>query len=143
MEKQKRRKIWREIEEHPCEDRMPCMQRIKAANSACISTPPPVNNAEGNIIPTVNRYFYLPVADIDLTNGVTIPANLFYGDDGNQVTEFMIFRPNGYVNLYINAVMQEGGIYTVTANSLTLNPYATTIYAGTPIIVESLGFTTT
>ncbi|MET4559946.1 hypothetical protein ABIA69_001089 [Lysinibacillus parviboronicapiens] len=144
MKKQKRHmKRVRDLEDHSCEESMPCMQRIIAVNAACISNPPPGNNAEGNIIPIINRYFYIPEEDIDLTNGVTIPANLFYGDDGNPVTEFMLFRPNGYVNLYINAVMQEGGIYTVTTDSLTLNPYATTIFAGTPIILESLGFTTT
>ncbi|MGE7093299.1 DUF4183 domain-containing protein [Lysinibacillus sp. NPDC048646] len=144
MEKQKRQmKIVRELVEHHCEDRMPCMQRIRVS-STCVGPPPPspVIPAEGGIIPTINRYFYILGEDIDLTNGVTIPANLFFGDDGNQVTAFMIFSPNGYVNLYINAVMQEGGIYTVTTDSLTLNPYATTIFAGTPIIVESLGFST-
>jgi len=38
--------------------------------------------------------------------------------------------------------MQEGGIYTVTPASLTIVPYNATLYRGTPIIIESLGFTT-
>jgi len=38
--------------------------------------------------------------------------------------------------------MQEGGIYTLTPTSLTLNPNNSTIYGGTPIIIESLGFST-
>ncbi|MGE7924186.1 DUF4183 domain-containing protein [Viridibacillus arvi] len=95
---------------------------------------------EGTIIPTINRYFYIVTEDIDLTNGKTIPANLVTDDNGNPVTEFQLFNPNGYVNLYINAVMQEGGAYKVTPESLIINPFIDTIFAGTPIIIESLGF---
>ena len=36
--------------------------------------------------------------------------------------------------------MQEGGAYKLTPNSLILTPFNTTIFAGTPIIIESLGF---
>jgi hypothetical protein len=94
----------------------------------------------GSVIPTVNRYFYIPVSNIVLTTGATIPSNRFYNDNGSPTTEFMIFSPNGYVNLYINGVMQEGGMYSVNANSLTIKPTAGTIRAGTAIIIESLGF---
>ncbi len=103
---------------------------------------PPEVVPEGMIIPTIQRYFYIVTADLDLSNGATLPANLFWNDEANAVTEFTIFSPNGYVNLYINAVMQEGGIYTVTPASLTIVPYNATLYRGTPIIIESLGFTT-
>jgi len=99
-------------------------------------TPPVI----GSIIPIVNRYFYIPVSNIVVTNGATIPSNLFYNDYGSPTTEFLIFKPNGYVNLYINGVMQEGGMYSVNANSLIINPTAGTIRAGTAIIIESLGF---
>jgi len=104
---------------------------------------PPEIVPEGMIIPTIQRYFYIVTADLDLSNGATLPADLFWNDEANSVTEFTIFSPNGYVNLYINAVMQEGGIYTVTPASLTIVPYNATLYRGTPIIIESLGFTTT
>ncbi|WPK11859.1 DUF4183 domain-containing protein [Lysinibacillus louembei] len=112
---------------------------IKAID-ICSIQPPPVIIAEGAIIPIINRYFYIVTENIDLTNGVTLPTHLFSDDNGNPVTEFTLFNPNGYVNLYINAVMQEGGTYQVTPNSLTLNPFNATIFAGTPIIIESLGF---
>lgn len=115
--------------------------RIKASTIPSVE-PPPVIEPNGNIIPTVNRYFYIATSDINLTNGVTLAASQFWDDDGNPVTEFKIFNPNGYVNLYINAVMQEGGIYNITSTSLTLSPDNSTIYRGTPIIIESLGFST-
>ncbi len=113
--------------------------RIKAVDIGSIQSPSEVTPV-GTIIPTINRYFYIVTEDIDLTNGVTLPANLFTDDNGDPVTEFTLFNPNGYVNLYINAVMQEGGAYKVTPDSLTLNPFNATIFAGTPIIIESLGF---
>ena len=68
----------------------------------------PINISKISIIPTVKRYFYVPLSNINLTNGSTLPANLFYNDDGSQTIEFMDFSPNGYANLYINAVIQEG-----------------------------------
>ena len=113
--------------------------RIKAIDVGSIQ-PPPVVIPEGTIIPIINRYFYIVAEDIDLTNGTTLPANLFTDDNGDPITEFKLFNPNGYVNLYINAVMQEGGAYKITPDSLTLNPFNATIFAGTPIIIESLGF---
>ncbi|HWI49152.1 MAG TPA: DUF4183 domain-containing protein [Rummeliibacillus sp.] len=122
-----------------CENNRVLWPRIKAAD-ICSIQPPPVVIPEGTIIPTINRYFYIVTEDIDLTNGATLPANLFIDDNGDPVTEFKLFNPNGYVNLYINAVMQEGGAYKVTPDSLTLNTFNATIFAGTPIIIESLGF---
>jgi hypothetical protein len=93
------------------------------------------------VIPIVNRYFYISKVDIHLLNGATIPSTLFSGDDGNQVTEFTIFIPNGYSNVYINGVMQEGKLYSISSDSISFRPVAQTIFAGTPIIVESVGFT--
>jgi len=120
-----------------CEDRF-VWPRIKASTAASIT--PPVIIPSGTIIPIVNRYFYIVTADINLTNGAALNANLFWDDNGDQVVAFTIIHPNGYVNLFINGVMQEGGIYTVTPASLTLNANNATIYRGTPIIIESLGF---
>ena len=112
-------------------------------SSICIGVPPinpPVNPSEISIIPTVKRYFYVATANMDLTNGTTIPATLFYNDDGSQTTEFMSFSPNGYADLYINAVIQEGGMYTVNTSTLTISPSNSIIYRGTPIILELLTF---
>ncbi|QPA54998.1 DUF4183 domain-containing protein [Lysinibacillus sphaericus] len=122
-----------------CENNRALWHRIKAIDIGSIKLPPVVI-PEGTIIPTINRYFYIVTEDIDLTNGANIPANLFTDDNGSPVTEFKLFSPNGYVNLYINAVMQEGVAYKVIPNSLIINPFNGTIFAGTPIIIESLGF---
>ncbi|GLC86945.1 DUF4183 domain-containing protein [Lysinibacillus piscis] len=111
-----------------------------ASDAACIQPPPPVIVPEGSIIPTVYRYFYIAATDISLVGGATLSASLFSDDFGQGVTTMTLFQPNGYVNLYINAVMQEAGIYTITSEALSFAPYPATIYRGTPIIIESLGF---
>ena len=124
------------------ESKTVCWPKIKVS-STCIGAPPinpPINTSEISIIPTVKRYFYVPVANINLTNGTTILATQFYNDDGSPTIEFMSFSPNGYSDLYINAVMQEGGMYIVHTNSLTINPANAIIYARTPIILEILTF---
>jgi len=93
-----------------CRNPTVCWPKIKVS-STCIGVPMinlSVNPSEISIIPTVQRYFYVPVANINLTNGTTIPATQFYNDDGSPTTEFMSFSPNGYADLYINAVIQEG-----------------------------------
>ena len=123
-----------------CEDRF-IWPRIIARNVP-ETAPPPIIVSGQTIIPKVNRYFYIVTTDIDLTNGFTLAANLFSDDNGVNVTEFSIIHPNGYVNLFINAVMQEGGIYTLTPTTLTLSPSNSTIFSGTPIIIESIGFST-
>jgi hypothetical protein len=94
------------------------------------------------IIPTVKRYFYIPKCDLHLKYGSNISVNLFINDSGDPTAKFTIFSPNGYVNLYINGVMQEGNLYEVHTNYLTIIPTDSTISAGTPIIIESVGFST-
>ncbi|QGQ96165.1 DUF4183 domain-containing protein [Paenibacillus psychroresistens] len=100
------------------------------------------NKSELSTIPIIKRYFYIPSSDIHFTDTTVIPAQLFLNDAGNRTTEFMVFVPNGYFNLYLNGVMQEGNLYKVSASSLTFNPVGEIITAGTPIIVESVGFST-
>ncbi|GGA30521.1 DUF4183 domain-containing protein [Psychrobacillus lasiicapitis] len=130
----KPQKIMRVYDCHTNRRRFVC----KSFNEITIIAPPVVN-----VIPTVKRYFYIPEANLNLASGTTIFSNLFTDDDGNQVTNFMSFNPNGYANLYINGVIQEGGLYTVNTQSLTIAPVNSTISAQTPIIVELLTFSTT
>lgn len=113
---------------------------IKFKVSSACTGPKPINTSEISIIPTVFRYFYILNANLNLTNGATIPSNLFFNDNGNLITEFTTFTPNGYVNLYVNGMIQESGIYHVNSNSLTFIPQPATIFRGTPITIESLGF---
>lgn len=116
------------------------IHEIKRKTDPPAPDPTPIDPIDLSIVPTIHRYFYVPTANIDLTSGVMLSATLFYTDDGINVDKFTIASPNGYVNLYINAVMQEGGFYTVDAHSLVLIPTEGRILAATPIIIESLLF---
>lgn len=75
-----------------CENKQVLWPRIKAIDIGSIQ-PPPVVNPEGTIIPIINRYFFIVTVDIDLTNGATIPANLFTDDNDNPLTEFKLLIP--------------------------------------------------
>lgn len=117
----------------------------KNANKNCenrIEFCPSKKFDEVSIVPTIKRFFYCPISDIELTGGLTIPSDQFINDDGNRITKFLIFGQKGYVNLYVNGVIQLGGLYVVDKNFLTIMPVNSKILAGTPIIVESLGFLT-
>ncbi|MFJ7734701.1 DUF4183 domain-containing protein [Lysinibacillus sp. NPDC097287] len=116
------------------------MSHTKIKVSSACSGALQINTSEISIVPTVNRYFYILNSNLSLTNGAIISSNLFSDDNGNPVTEFAIYSPNGYTNLYINGLIQESGIYNITTNSLAFIPQQATIFRGTPIIIESLGF---
>jgi hypothetical protein len=98
---------------------------------------PPLNQS---IKPINRRFFYIAEEDIDLTSTNFIPASKFINDFGNIVTSFPLKRRNGYSNLYINGVMQQGNSYFYTNNGLTIKAIGDIIYASTPIIIETVEF---
>ncbi|GFZ30840.1 hypothetical protein CSC2_13660 [Clostridium zeae] len=92
------------------------------------------------IIPSANRYYYIAESDLSSPDPIIIPANSFKDDSGNPISSFSGLGPNSYTNLFINGILQIGQIYSITSNALTLNTEGTTIYEGTPIIVEIIQF---
>ncbi|WP_152968245.1 DUF4183 domain-containing protein, partial [Aneurinibacillus migulanus] len=69
-----------------------------------------------------------------------ILATEFTGDSGGPISEFTNLGQNSYSNLYINGILQEGSIYSVNPNALTINLNGSTIFAGEPIILEIVQF---
>ncbi|MFC4599566.1 DUF4183 domain-containing protein [Cohnella hongkongensis] len=104
------------------------------------------NGAERPLLPTVSvhpvvrRYFYLPAADIFMTEDLVVPATSFVDDHGEPAKAFPDHRQEGYFNLYVNGLLQEGQLYRVEPLSVTVASTGQKILAGTPIIVESVGF---
>lgn len=92
------------------------------------------------IKPIVRRYFYVCEEDVDLSTIKFIPASKFSNDEGKKVNSIPYKKQNGYVNLYINGLMQAGSIYSVTSNGITIKNVGGIIYQGTPIIVEMVEF---
>jgi len=95
-----------------------------------------------SVRPIVKRYFFVAPYDMNLTDENVIYSNQFVDDHGEPITEFSDFGQQGYFNLYVNGVLQEGKMYHVNSNALTLAATGQHISKGTPIIVESVGFTT-
>ncbi|GGH19401.1 hypothetical protein GCM10008013_16050 [Paenibacillus segetis] len=93
-----------------------------------------------DVLPTAYRYVTFPTDNLQST--VTIPSHLFIDDDGNVVTVFNGTGTNSYTNVFINGILQEGSLYTITASDLTLYLDESTIYAGVPITVENVEFNT-
>lgn len=100
----------------------------------------PVNIAAIQILPSVHRYFYVVEEDVDLIAGVQIAANRFVNDAGEPAHAFIEHGVQGYNNLYINAMLQERLVYSVRPHVLIIHPITHTLQAGTPLIVESVGF---
>lgn len=90
------------------------------------------------VLPTANRYFYEPESDLDLTFSATIPANQFMNDAGVPVTNLTTLGPNSFNNLYINGILQPGSAYHINSSNLFFPPQSSTIYAGTPIVIETV-----
>ncbi|WP_169081741.1 DUF4183 domain-containing protein [Paenibacillus sp. PL91] len=90
------------------------------------------------ILPTAQRYFYMMSSDAQ--SQVTIPADAFTNDEGAIVTEFSDIGQNSYSNLYINGILQEGSIYQLTENAVSIHFNNQTLFSGTPIIIEIVSF---
>ncbi|TCM97809.1 uncharacterized protein DUF4183 [Paenibacillus sp. BK033] len=87
-----------------------------------------------------NRYFFSPDTDLDLSLSTAIPANQFTNDDGAVTSEFTGVGPNSFNNLYINGIIQPGGSYDVSYAELYFPPQSSIIFAGTPIVLETVQF---
>jgi hypothetical protein len=90
------------------------------------------------IIPNNQRYFYSTTSDIQTL--VVIPANQFTNDNGAVTSTFGDLGLTSYNNLYINGILQESSLYSVTESALTINLINQTIYSDTPIILEIVRF---
>jgi hypothetical protein len=76
-----------------------------------------------------------------MTGTVHIPANQFTDDAGNTPVVFAGIGDGAYTNLFINGMPQEGRLFVLEPESLTLALGQDMIGAGTPIIVENVRIT--
>lgn len=86
--------------------------------------------------PEVKQYFYELREDERTDDTVTIPSTQFVDDEGNQVVGNLTPADgeNGYYLLFVNGVLQQTSLYTVTADGsqVVIND-AETIPVGAPI----------
>lgn len=98
-------------------------------------------NINVNVTGSSTRFFNILAAPLTITDGTTVAVGTFLNDSGNAATAFPIVS-NGYYNLYINGVMQEGDSYTVSATEITFNDVSGVLSAGTPLILEAVELVT-
>jgi hypothetical protein len=98
-------------------------------------------NINVNVSGNSTRFFNVLAAPLAVVDGTTVAATAFLDDSGTAATAFPVVA-NGYYNLYINGVLQEGDSYAITATELTFNDVTGTISAGTPLIVEDVELVT-
>ncbi|MFC3798753.1 DUF4183 domain-containing protein [Cohnella sp. GCM10012308] len=111
------------------------MPVIKPVIIAIASTPV----ASGGVItttvtPTVARFYAAVTAGMIAGGVTTIPAASFLDDADAPVAALPDPPTDGYYNVYVNGILQQGGLSTLTTASLVL---ATDDLAeGTPVLLE-------
>lgn len=96
---------------------------------------------EIRVLPTTLRYFYQTTAEVNLDAPFIITADQFTDDNGNHSFQSLEVGPNSSSTLYINGMIQEGRIYTLTPEALTLYSPGDVLQLGTPILLEVLYLT--
>lgn len=95
------------------------------------------------INPELDKYFYLLSEDERTGGTVTIPATEFTDDEGNVMTDNLtvVSTNNGYYLLFINGVLQQSSLYTVSVDgSQVVITDAATIPVGAPITLIVTNF---
>ncbi|NQX62352.1 DUF4183 domain-containing protein [Paenibacillus qinlingensis] len=118
---------------------------IKLFITAALATPP---TASGGVVtttvdPEVTRYN--AVLTVGMIGGTvtTIPAEDFLDDNGDPVdaNSLPAVPTDGYINVYVNGVLQQEGLSTLTTASLVLGTILAVV--GTPVVLEVADFSNT
>ncbi|MCA0758749.1 DUF4183 domain-containing protein [Paenibacillus sp. N4] len=118
------------------------MPIIKAVYTATASAPV----ASGGVItttvtPAVSRYLTTITAGMIGATDTTIPAASFVDDEEVAVTALPALTGQDYANLYINGVLQQSSLYTLTTAQLVIDDI--TIGEGVPVLLEVSSFANT
>ncbi len=114
---------------------MPVIKPVyTAVSTAPVATGGVITTA---VNPVVSRYFATITAGM-ITTDTTIPAASFVDDDNGPVVALPALTADDYFNVYINGVLQQGALSTLTTASLVLD--ATDIGEGVPVLLEVASF---
>ncbi|NEU30290.1 DUF4183 domain-containing protein [bacterium LRH843] len=101
-------------------------------------------NVDTQITPDVQRFVATVTADMITTNTV-IPATAFSDDSGTALAADglpdIAADTDVYFNVYINGVLQQGELSTLTPAELTID--TVDILVGTPVVLEVVQITGT
>ncbi|CAH1209489.1 hypothetical protein PAECIP111891_03325 [Paenibacillus allorhizoplanae] len=118
---------------------------IKLFITAALANAPVASN--GTVTTTVNpevtRYNALLTVTMISPTETTILAEEFLDDDGNPVpvNSLPAVPTDGYFNVYVNGVLQQEGLSTLTTASLVLDTIGASV--GTPVVLEVADFSNT
>ncbi|MBW7474758.1 DUF4183 domain-containing protein [Paenibacillus oenotherae] len=91
--------------------------------------------------PVVSRFFATITAGMIGATDTTIPAASFIDDAEDPVTTLPALTADDYANVYVNGVLQQSSLSTITTTELVLG--ATDISVGVPVLLEIASFTNT
>ncbi|MGE6575734.1 DUF4183 domain-containing protein [Paenibacillus xylanexedens] len=115
------------------------MAVIKPVVIATSTTPVASGGAIGTVVtPATTRYFAAVAAgDIGATT-ITIAATSFVDDADAPVVTFPTLTASQYFNVYVNGMLQQSSLSTISTTSLVLN--TVDISVGVPVILEIANF---
>lgn len=119
-------------------DMMPVIKMFLQAESTITGS---LNTTTTTLLtPTVNRYTSSVLLGDILAGTTTIPATRFTNNAGTTLPAGGLVVPtaSGYYNLYVNGVMQRGGLSTLTTTTLVIN---TALVIGASVVIEVVNFT--
>ncbi|GGH19392.1 DUF4183 domain-containing protein [Paenibacillus segetis] len=96
-----------------------------------------------DVTPEVSRYLAIINAGMIGATDTTIPAGSFTDDLDNPVVTFPPLTGQDYFNVYLNGVLQQGGLSTLATTDLVLNAITPDITAGVPVLLEISSFDNT
>lgn len=101
-----------------------------------VSTAPVASGGEvtTTVTPTVTRYFATLTAGMISETDTTIPAASFVDDADGPVTDLPTLTGSDYFNVYINGVIQQASLSTLSTASLVLDTIE--LFAGIPVQLE-------
>lgn len=94
-----------------------------------------------SVTPAVSRYFAIITGDMIGETETTIPAANFIDDADAPVTALPVLTAEEYYNVYINGVLQQSSLFTLSATELVIA--AIDISVGVPVSLEVASFTGT
>lgn len=103
-----------------------------------------VTTTTTEVTPDIEKYFYELREEERTDDTITIPATQFTDDAGDVMTGNLtpVTTTSGYYMLFINGVLQQSSLYTVSADgSQVVITEGTTIPVGSPISLVVTNFT--
>ncbi|MNI11580.1 hypothetical protein D3C73_647290 [compost metagenome] len=115
---------------------------IKLFVSATASTPVATGGTVTTTVsPSVTRYNTTITVGMIGATDTTLPAASFVDDNGAAITTLPATPTDGYINVYVNGLLQEGGLSTLSTTDLVLSTIAAP--AGVPVVLEVSNFSNT